>query len=574
MAFSQQYTAVPNDVITSARWNNEFGNIYNNAIADSFIVTGATTATSLKEKMADDYYVEDFGAVGDGATNDATAINLAIVACGSTRGGGTVHFGSKNYAITASIVNIYHNVLLKGQGQGYSSNVTDALTAATRITWAGAAGGTMVALGPAASAAEHLKGGGIEGIFFNGASLAATGLSLKSVNNAVFDVCVQECTTVGVDLTVESTVATDPTDSQNNWFKRLVVIQQEASSGICLRLDGVVGNASLNHFGMIFLLHRDGVALQLNNCDGNVFDCVRIFRHGSGTGAGVIFAAAATNPTRCRSNTFLMLQPTGGAVTAQGTPTNTFASTQNQIFCYNMENGAALPVIELGASLSYSVNQGRTVIFRDNTSARLRLTRASNTAGQVLTLYENVGYNSTPAEVVYAYTDAQNTTVTAGAEDGTWRVFTKNAGADVAQLLAKDGLLIGASPTGTYRGAGSINAAAAYYVNGARITGREAVTYSASMTPNQRNGQTHTVTITDANAFTINNPTNSVDGDVVRIVLSNTSGGAHGAITWGAGYKMAGALAAIATGFNRTVEFVYNGTNWVESFRSAADVAN
>ena len=103
---------------------------------------------------------------------------------------------------------------------------------------------------------------------------------------------------------------------------------------------------------------------------------------------------------------------------------------------------------------------------------------------------------------------------------------------------------------------------------------REVITYSTSMTPNQLNGWTHTIGITDGVAFTINDPTNSVDGEPVIIRLSNASGGAHGAITWGAGYKMAGALAAIATGFNRTITFHYNGTNWIESFRSAADVAN
>src|ERR1700675_4237839 len=39
MAITQLYTAVPNDVITAARWNNEFGNIYNNGTAIAFPVT-------------------------------------------------------------------------------------------------------------------------------------------------------------------------------------------------------------------------------------------------------------------------------------------------------------------------------------------------------------------------------------------------------------------------------------------------------------------------------------------------------------------------------------------------------
>src|ERR1700675_4849948 len=43
MALSQIYTAIPNDIITSARWNNEFGNIYNNGTDVAFPVTKAVS---------------------------------------------------------------------------------------------------------------------------------------------------------------------------------------------------------------------------------------------------------------------------------------------------------------------------------------------------------------------------------------------------------------------------------------------------------------------------------------------------------------------------------------------------
>lgn len=44
MAVTQIYTAAPGDTITAARWNNEFGNIYNNGTTIAF---PATTAVSL-----------------------------------------------------------------------------------------------------------------------------------------------------------------------------------------------------------------------------------------------------------------------------------------------------------------------------------------------------------------------------------------------------------------------------------------------------------------------------------------------------------------------------------------------
>lgn len=43
MAVTQLYTAVANDVITAARWNNEFGNIYNNGTAIAFPLTIAAS---------------------------------------------------------------------------------------------------------------------------------------------------------------------------------------------------------------------------------------------------------------------------------------------------------------------------------------------------------------------------------------------------------------------------------------------------------------------------------------------------------------------------------------------------
>lgn len=145
--------------------------------------------------------------------------------------------------------------------------------------------------------------------------------------------------------------------------------------------------------------------------------------------------------------------------------------------------------------------------------------------------------------------------------DGTFEFYTANGRYDL--VYAKTSYTFDATSTSDQLIFDTVTSAS-----------REVVTYSTSMTPNQLNGWTHTIAITDGVAFTINNPTNSVDGEAVIIRLSNTSGGAHGAITWGAGYKMAGALAAIATGFNRTIAFHYNGTNWIELFRSAADVAN
>lgn len=83
------------------------------------------------------------------------------------------------------------------------------------------------------------------------------------------------------------------------------------------------------------------------------------------------------------------------------------------------------------------------------------------------------------------------------------------------------------------------------------------------------------VTLTSNAAQTINAPLNPVTGQILRMEFRNTSGGAAGAATFNAVYKLqGGAWTQAATGQNRKVVFYYDGTNWTEIGRSAADVAN
>lgn len=98
-------------------------------------------------------------------------------------------------------------------------------------------------------------------------------------------------------------------------------------------------------------------------------------------------------------------------------------------------------------------------------------------------------------------------------------------------------------------------------------------TYSTSITPNLRFGNVQAITATDTTAFTINAPTNGTAGSFLTLTIRNESGGTHGNITWNAAYKLA-TWTKPADGFSRSITFNNNGTNWVETFRSANDVPN
>jgi hypothetical protein len=102
---------------------------------------------------------------------------------------------------------------------------------------------------------------------------------------------------------------------------------------------------------------------------------------------------------------------------------------------------------------------------------------------------------------------------------------------------------------------------------------RTTVTYSASMTIDCTQGSYHTITATNGSAFAINAPTSPLDGQPLTITLRNASGGALGAATWNAAFKMS-AWTNPANANSRSITFIYNGTNWIQISQTGVDVPN
>jgi hypothetical protein len=101
---------------------------------------------------------------------------------------------------------------------------------------------------------------------------------------------------------------------------------------------------------------------------------------------------------------------------------------------------------------------------------------------------------------------------------------------------------------------------------------RNTLTYGTTISTNTLLGNDFVITATDGVAFAIAAPTNAgsfVDtgthGQRITYTIRNTSGGALGTVTWNSVFKM-GAWVSPANGFSRSIEFRYNGTNWVELF--------
>lgn len=125
----------------------------------------------------------------------------------------------------------------------------------------------------------------------------------------------------------------------------------------------------------------------------------------------------------------------------------------------------------------------------------------------------------------------------------------------------------GAVPRFTLAGAVTFEKA----VNGPIVT----VTYTSgvAMVLNALNGNNQVLTITDNVAFTIDVPTNPTTGQELTLTIRNTSGGALGAATFNAVFKMS-AWTNPATATSRSITWRYNGTNWVQINQTGVDVPN
>jgi hypothetical protein len=229
--------------------------------------------------------VEQFGAVGDGVTNDATAINRAIAYIASI-GGGTVKLRGKTYAVNSIISNAYDGVELVGtsptwKGPWDAPPPQDNATV-IKYTGAGAIDCVVYSGSPVGTVNDlHCVGTSIFNIMVDGGGRAVAGFKIVSAYRSTYDnLLAYNSTGYGFLLTCLSNTQIGPTpDLQQCIFSRLSADMRDGSNsanahGIFLTSYNplsTVGNVSLNTFIQCQVYVRDGAGWVIMDADTNSF---------------------------------------------------------------------------------------------------------------------------------------------------------------------------------------------------------------------------------------------------------------------------------------------------------------
>ena len=99
-----------------------------------------------------------------------------------------------------------------------------------------------------------------------------------------------------------------------------------------------------------------------------------------------------------------------------------------------------------------------------------------------------------------------------------------------------------------------------------------ALTYGGRVPADAAAANYFSLGVTDSKPFSLENPSNPTPGQQLTYDIRNISGSGMGTIEWGSAFLLAGPFMSPVHRRRRTITFYYDGTNWVEMNRSAGDI--
>jgi hypothetical protein len=503
--------------------------------------TGSTTPRALKDRASDVVNVKDFGAKGDGTTDDTAALRAAIASAWTGANAGAKVFVPPGTYITDRLT-LHTGQTLWGsnwQGSVWTAGYHGSGTGAGAGSGIGASilksrtGDTVVQLGYLATDPGNAYEKNIEVAYIDVQGAGSTvGTSAGILSNGpggghshlhVHHVAVTDFGGPGVRLAGEWTTLLEFVSSDNNGGHAF-----DIQGGNTTGLDHCYAHRVAN--GMVgFRIRGSAVLTSCNGID-------------QGSGALV------------RWGEF------GQTVADDGMDSQSLVTLIN---C-NVEDFTDIGIRVKGPE-SYLTVIGGAFGVAANTTAKALLFEANTASGSVIlaprfylksgSAWSNgqaIHVNAAPAPIVFGGTASVPTRFYKDDAAGTGPIpqIFHDRGNDALGL----GQTITPEPAFAEK----------------RYTG---VVYSSSMTFSSLLGTLYIITATNGTAFTINNPTAASSNLRITIQIRNNSGGALGTLTWGSAFKL-GAWTQPANQTSRSITFVYNNgtSSWEEVSRTAADV--
>lgn len=258
---------------------------FSDVSSSNVTATGSTTARSLADRFAETFNVKDYGATGDGVTDDRTAINLAFTAMANA-GGGTIFFPKGTYNISDYIGN------------------TTSPTAQISVSVVGEKG-TVINCDPTASAnhALYLNYADLEhcfvsGLKVNGNNKTRRGIHISATSGSFREVVVENCDVENIKIINTVTGSGNGISISSSGFSFRAAVRNCSVNGVTR--DWWNGGEYLA--GIII---TDTEICEVDNCnvknvDWNSYqaqdaDCIQIFSEQDGTGDYRKSVASVTN---------------------------------------------------------------------------------------------------------------------------------------------------------------------------------------------------------------------------------------------------------------------------------------
>jgi hypothetical protein len=315
-----------------------------------------SVARSAQEKMQDFVSINDFGASGNGVSDDTLPMtaffNSAIANPGVEH-----RLDAKTYAISAVLPTI-NKSNVKIIGEGSEIHDTGVLITGTVLKWIGASGtvGPLVKISAISGASnQRLANVTFEGIGIDCASGAIDyGIEILSIRDSVIDVAVANAGFAGVQIDVVGSLG-EAKDVQKCKI-RITSRQIEKRNAFCLVCGGdAVANTSLNEFWVDAQI-TDQQAIYLVNSDNNDWNLLRVFRAAGGTATeGVSCLGGANSAERCRGERFWYYTSTVAihVYGTSGSPSFAVGSVGHSLFVLDTENGTPAPIVEVGGEINW-----------------------------------------------------------------------------------------------------------------------------------------------------------------------------------------------------------------------------